>query len=303
MYNKILIPLDGSKLSESILPYGRALAGGLRLPVELLQVINPETISLFADPQHGRYIDTVEADMRRNSLAYLKGLAKSFANSSAVNCHVEIGRPAEIIVDRAAAQRGAMIAMATHGRAGMERWFLGSVADKVLRTAANPLLLVRGAADGKADEKAALKTILVPLDGSGLAERVLPHVAELAKKMSLEVILIRVFSLFSEAYIVEGYTPNMDRILEQVREESRTYLEQKVEQLHSEGLDKVSSVLLEGDDAGEIIDMAKKTPDSLVTMCTHGRSGLGRLVLGSVTDRVVRHAGNPVLVIRASTPS
>jgi len=75
-----------------------------------------------------------------------------------------------------------------------------------------------------------------------------------------------------------------------------------VQQLEAEGLDKISYVMLEGDAAGEIIDMAQKTPDNLVAMCTHGRSGVGRWVLGSITDRVVCYSADPVLVIRSSVP-
>jgi nucleotide-binding universal stress UspA family protein len=86
-----------------------------------------------------------------------------------------------------------------------------------------------------------------------------------------------------------------------MREEIQRYLDQAERRLAREGLTRLLSLALEGEAAGHIIDIARKSPDSLVAMCTHGRSGVARLVLGSITDRVVRHSGNPVLVIR--TPS
>jgi len=145
--------------------------------------------------------------------------------------------------------------------------------------------------------------ILVPLDGSPLAERVIPPVALLSKKMGVEVILLRVYTLPRTAYVADEYLPDMEKLREHIREETNGYLDARVQQLQGEGLDRVSSLLLEGDAAEEIIDMARRTADNLVVMCTHGRSGIGRWVLGSVTERVVRHSGEPVLVIRAAPES
>lgn len=301
MYTKILVPLDGSGLSESILPYARVFAKALQIPVELLHAVDPEIITTFTDPRQGRYVDVVEADMKRNGLAYLKRVAASFKEPSTVHQIAEIGKPAEVIVDRAAAQTGTLIAMATRGRSGVQRWFLGSVADKVVHAAANPLLLVRAADGSKASGEVTLNTVMVPLDGSPLAERVLPHVAALAKRMKLEVVLVRVHSLAAESYFADEYTPNMERISQEIRQEARAYLEQKVRQVQAEGLDRVSSVLLEGNAAAEIVGFAKATSENLVAMTTHGRSGVGRWVLGSVAAKVVKHSGDPVLVVRTAT--
>ncbi len=300
MYSKLLVPLDGSGLSEGILPFARTLASAAKIPVELLHVIDPDIIVAIADPPIGRFFDTVEADLNRTSSDYLKSVAVSFPGSLTVHRSVEIGKPAEVIVDRAASNRGTLITMSTHGRSGIERWFLGSVADKVLHASTNPLLLVRATAKSKTSDVATLKTILVPLDGSPLAELVLPHVAEVAKAMKLEVVLLRVYSMPVQGYTGEGFAPDYTQLTESIREETKSYLEGKVEQLQGEGLDRVSYVMLGGEAAGEVIDMARETPDSLMAMCTHGRSGVGRWVMGSVTDRVVRHGGDPVLVIRSA---
>lgn len=300
MYTKILVPLDGSKLSEGILPHARSFARALKVPVELLHAIEPEIINTFSDPGRGRFVDIVEADMKRNTVAYLESVRHSFPDPSIVQPFAVLGKPAEVIMDRAAAQPGTLIAMATHGRSGIRRWLLGSVADKVLHATTNHMLFVRPSDESKREGEATLKTVLVPLDGSGLAEKVLPYITALSKKMKQEVILLRVFSVPIQTFGEDAYMPRIDQIAASIREEARGYLGAKVEQLQAEGLEKVSDVLLEGDAAEQIIDFARKTPDNTVAMCTHGRSGAGRWMLGSVTERVVRHSGDPVLVIRAS---
>ena len=299
-YSNILVPLDGSRLSEGILPYARSVANALMIQIKLLQVIDPDTIESSSNPQVGRTFDIVEADMKRNCSDYLNEKASSLPGSLTFNRSVEIGNPAEIIADRAAAHAGTLIAMSTHGRSGIQRWLLGSVADMVLHACTNPLLLVRPTGEGRTGEEAPLKTVLVPLDGSSLAELVLPHAAVMAKEMKLEVILLRVYSLLSYTYKAEGLAPDFDQLTKSIRNEVKSYLEEKIRQLKAEGLEKVSYQLLEGDPVAKIIDIAQKTPDNLVAICTHGKSGIGGWALGNVTDRVVRYSGDPVLVIRAS---
>lgn len=304
MYKKILVPLDGSRLSEGILPYARVFAKGLKVPVELLVVIGLETLSAFSDPGQGRYVDIVEADMKRNSQSYLKGIARSFPDPAMVTCTTGIGNTAEVIVKEGSVQSDTLIAMATHGCSGVQRWLLGSVADKVLHAATNPLLLVRPANEGQAGGEVVLRKVLVPLDGSELAETALPHITALAQKMNLEVVLLRVYSLLTGGYVAdaEAYTPNLEMFLAEIQGEAKKYLEEKVKQMRRQRVN-VSYELLEGDAAGSIIDFGKKIPDSFIGMCTRGRSGIGRWVLGSVTDRVVRHGGDPVLVVRAPAGS
>ncbi len=215
---------------------------------------------------------------------------------------MEQGQPEEVIIDKAARDKETLIGMATRGRSGIHRWLMGSVAEKVLRGATNPLLLVRGNEEGKSDGKATLKSIVVPLDGSKRAETVLPPAMDLAKKLSLAIVLTRAYQIplsASYAGAESPYIPNSDALLNLVREEAGAYLEAKVNELHQNGVEKVSSILLVGSGADEIIDLARSTPDNLIAMCTHGRSGVERWVLGSVTEKVVRHSGDPVLVVRA----
>jgi len=239
-------------------------------------------------------------DSVRNSEQYLRGIARTFP--SGTKCTVEKGKAEQIIIETAAADKGRLITMATHGRSGINRWLLGSIAEKVLRGATNPLLLVRATDEAKADRVATLKSIVVPLDGSELAESVLPTVVELAKILKLQVILFRAYSIPYSAYSsAEGYyAVDYEELLKAMREEAVDYLEKKTEAVKKLGIDKVSCVAKEGFAADEIISLSRKPPDNLIAMCTHGRSGVKRWVLGSVTETVVRHSADPVLVIRAS---
>jgi nucleotide-binding universal stress UspA family protein len=300
MYTKILIPLDGSKTAEKVLPYARFVAGALKLPVELVAVIDIVEMTTHMSADRARHLDTMMEDSVRNSEQYLKGIAGTFPTGT--KCRVEKGKAEQVIIETAAADKGTLITMATHGRSGMNRWLLGSVTEKVLRGGTNPMLLVRATEEGKTDSAATVKSIVVPLDGSELAEGVLPTVAELAKTLKLAVVLFRAYSIPTSAYAGgEGYyAVNYEELLTAMKEETVDYLEKKTEAVKKLGIANVSYVAKEGFAADEIISLSRKSPDNLIAMCTHGRSGVKRWMLGSVTETVVRHSADPVLVLRAS---
>jgi nucleotide-binding universal stress UspA family protein len=209
-------------------------------------------------------------------------------------------RAEDAIVSKAGADGAMLIAMATHGRSGMNRFLLGSVAEKVLRGSANPLLLVRAKEESKTTGEAPFKSIIVPLDGSELAESVIPMVAGVAKKLDFEVVLFRAYHIPYNAYGGDdGYMVNYDELIASVRDEAKEYLDKKVAEMKKLGVAKVSALSKEGFPSDEIIALGHKTPGGLIAMCSHGRSGVRRWVLGSVTENVVRHSDDPVLVVRA----
>ena len=297
MVTKILVPLDGSAVAEQVLPYVRTLAGGLKVPVELMGVVDMAQLDSHIAAEKGRYLDTLIEDSVRCSREYLKGVAQTFPGANA-SFAVEKGGAAEVIIAKAGADNETLITMATHGRSGIDRWLLGSVAEKVLRGSANPLLLVRAKAEAKAAGGATLKSIVVPLDGSELAESVLPAVFEMAKKLNIEIVLFRACNVpYSVFGGVREHIAIVDELLGGIKAEARAYLEKKTEELKKQGA-KVSYVLEQGASADQIISLGRKTPDNLIAMCTHGWSGVKGWVLGSITETVVRHSGDPVLVIR-----
>jgi len=297
MYKKILVALDGSATAEAVLPYVEAFAAGFKTSVELLSVIDIGAMTTHLAPDKVRHLDNVVASEEKKRAAYLAEVAKRLRDSS-TECRIVRGTPAEIILETAGRERDALIAMATHGRSGAQRWLLGSVAEKVLRGTTNPLFLVRAAA-AKASARRIMNSIVVPLDGSPLAEKILPTVCRWASALGVEVTLLRAFEFPAAAYVgSEVFLPDYDAMREEARKEAAGYLKEKEDFLVAEGVRTVSILTTEGPAADAIIGYAQTTPGALIAMSTHGRSGVQRWILGSVTEKVVRHAADPVLVLR-----
>jgi nucleotide-binding universal stress UspA family protein len=292
MYTRMLVPLDGSETAEKVLPYARSLAGSLKIPVELLAVI---AISRYVSAEKNRYVDTLIDAAIRGNQEYLQRIAKTFPDAS-IEYTVEKGTPEEVIITRAA-DKGTLITMATHGRSGVNRWLLGSITEKILRGSNNHLLAVRASEEAKTEDKATLDSVMVPLDGSEQAEAALPIAVELAKAMKLKVVLLQAYSVsipYSDDYLDE-----VAELKAKSQKEAIGYLDSKVRQLKSEGLVDVFPLASGGEAAETIIEWARGAANSLIAMCTHGRSGVKRWVLGSITEKVVRHSDCPVLVVRA----
>lgn len=302
MYSRILVPLDGSKLAENALPLARCFARALQVPVELLAIVDLAETARRVAADHMTITSAFVEDAARAFGTYLEGAARNFPTGN-TRCTVARGNAAETIIAAAATDPHTLVAIATHGRSGLDRWLLGSVTEKVLRGATNPLLIVRAQEEkAPAWEMATLKRLVVPLDGSELAERILPHVEALGRRLDLEIILLGVYGSPVAPAPGEGfYNPaQLGALLAELRAETSAYLAGKAEEMKSKGLKNVSCAAKEGLAADEIIAAARQSHDTLIAMCTHGRSGMKRWILGSVAETVVRHAESPVLVVRAS---
>ena len=301
MYNKILVPLDGSRIAENALPYARALARGLKVPVVLLCVIDLAEIVRHVSVAEGLFLDTLAQDETRRRGEYLNGIAKSFSGAR-VQCKIEKGDAASVIIESTAAEKETLVCMATHGRSGLNRWLLGSVAEKVLRGASAQLLLIRASVEAQTEGEKRLESVIVPLDGSSVAEQVLAPIADLAKRLDLEVILFRAYNIPYGIYDVgASHAVDLERLSADIEADVQQYLEEKRDALAKAGLEKISYASKEGLSADEIIKFARATPDNLIAMCSHGYSGVKRWMLGSVTETVARHSGDPVLVLRAQS--
>ncbi len=294
MFQKVLVPLDGTELAEGILPYVSFLARGLNIPLVLVSVVDLDAMGV------PRTAYDVSRKVQAGLLKRLKDLAGRLAQEGVkADTMATSGHAAEEIV-RAAHDTGCdLIAMSTHGRSTLGRGILGSVADKVVHSADVPVLVMT---PQKAREYwqrgVSISRILAPLDGSTLAESALPYIAHLAEKLKLEVILIRVVepSSLYEAYYRESY-PTVD-LLEEMEKEATSYLNAVADTLKSSGA-RVQQRVLRGPAARRIIEIAAETPEDIVVLATHGRSGLTRFVLGSVAEALVRGSGDPVLIIPA----
>jgi nucleotide-binding universal stress UspA family protein len=265
----------------------------------LISVIDLTELARSAPASEALFLDQLAEDETRRRRQYLEQFAPSFA-SGQIDCRILKGNPESSIVEYAAQNSAAMIAMATHGRSGLNRWLLGSVAEKVLRSTSNPLLLIRATPPTRTDEPLAIKSIMVPLDGSALAETVLPPVSELAKKLDAEMVLFRAYNIPAGFYDAGGgFAIDLDRLLAQTEADVLHYLEEKKAGLKKAGVGSVTIASRQGYDADEIINYAGNRPDRLIALCSHGRSGVRRWAVGSVAETVVRHCSSPVLVFRA----
>lgn len=295
MYNKMLVPLDGSRLSEVVFPYAKDLAARLGLDIILLHVHSPKESEVM--PLHQAYIEYKAQVIKRQLRDWQKKIGGGLeAKKLEVRGELTTGYSPEEIICYAEKNNVDLILMATHGRSGVRRWVLGSVADKVLCVSSIPIWLIRASAPERVTyDKWPRKTLLVPLDGSVLAEKVLPHVEILAKqpgKPTVDVVLFRV---------IEHPTTSGQyfRNIPENREEIEQYLANIVTRLKNAKI-KVKSKISSGDPAEQIVDYGRKNPFSIIVMSTHGHSGVSRWFYGSVATRVLEHAANPIFLARPS---
>lgn len=308
MYKRMLVPLDGSEFAEVVLPYACELAGRLDIEVVLLNIARPEERGFYT-PAHRAYINQTVETIRRQALEVQRksGLPPD-AKPVQVSGEMVVGYPEEEILRFTDANAVDLIVMATHGRAGTRHWDLGHVADKILRQSKVPVLLVRaGVPDAIPYDQWPKKTIVVSLDGSELAESVLPHVEALAQQrgVDIEVTLLRACEppAMPSYYAPEisgvplNWGQYMQQELARCRETAKEYLDKIEKRLREKNI-KVTSEIPTSKAADAIIDYATKNPFSLIVMTTHGRTGLRRLVYGSVAESVLFGISNPILLVR-----
>jgi len=281
MYEKILVPLDGSKLAEVVLPYAEELAARLGSEITLLSVSE----SRRSEQYHERitYIQKMEAPTKHGMQKYLE---KHGEKTVKVDSKVLVGRHAHEIVKYADKEDTSLIVMATHGRSGIGRWTLGSVANKVVRATKRPIVLIRAKADHPdIRETSILNKVLVPMDGSKVSEAVIPYIKELSLKLETEVILLQV--------VASVYHFN-----HRLRTMATNYLEEVANGFQNIGISTRLEVR-EGSTAEGIIKCADELNTDMVAMSTHGLSGVGHWTFGSVAEKVL-HAGiTPLLLVRA----
>jgi nucleotide-binding universal stress UspA family protein len=293
MYEKILVPLDGSSEAEIVLPYVEGIAAKFGAEVILVSVLEPAEDE--RDQLYRYYLERIVKQVQRQ----LKNWGAK--DGIVVKCEILTGKPAGEIMRYADESNVNLITMTSYGRSGRSPWFMGNVAAKVLRTTGKPVLLIRAPADkATLKRKSLIKRILVPLDGSAVGETAIPYAETLGQMLGSELVL---FQVVKPPVPIGIEAPTMSTIYEEELERTRAsavvYLDRVEKKLQEKGLSTSSAINL-GPPADQIIDFAETNAVDLIAMSTHGRSGIGRWVFGSVTDKVV-HAGNiAVMTIRAT---
>ena len=304
MFLKILVPLDGSDTAECVLPHVKLLASADKnVTIDFIYVIAP----LDAPMIDAKYRKKIETESRQAAADYLKRLITKSGLKEIAKPIVVPGKVADTISDYAARNKQDLIIMATHGRSGVSRWFYGSVADKIVHESHTPVWLVKADSSCKTSYSANRRLrILVPLDGSTVAESVLKQLKEINRQLpasKLDIILARVCEIFSTPV---GYPPPLSMNWEE-------YLAYEKKRCHSICLDYLSGIqaklakagiktrieIPEGTPAEMLIDYINKNAIDLVIISTHGRTGFSRWAFGSIAEKVLKGSNSPVLLIRA----
>ena len=279
---RIVVPLDGSTLSEAIVPVAEALARDYEAEILLLRALLPRgsaDAEFEAQRQAEGYLSTLAATLRARGLP-------------AVDWKIWYGEPDRAIASAAMTNGADLVAMATHGRGGLGRLLLGSVAEAVVRTAPVPVLLVRGQPVWGPD---GIGRIVVPLDGSEVSEAVLPVVEALAGPFDLGIHLVHAVEPLPAAARVELPAGFEEESLTARRAEAEARLAKIAAVMEAKGL-RAARVVRVGAPLDVVTAYAEEAGAGLIAMTTHGRTGLGRLLLGSVAERVLKTVRVPVLL-------
>jgi len=302
MATRILVPLDGSPLAEQALPCAMTLGRGLAAELVLFRAVSIplDVWESFADAGLLEADDLIER-LTAEADDYLQGIAGQLQEIGLNVRHVvQRGSAAEAIVDYAEQMDMQQIVMATHGYTGIKHWAHGSVAERVLQAASVPVLMVRAKEGALSDlrQPMSCRRILVPLDGSDVAEQVLPPATLVAQAFGAEMILFQVSIVHVSGWSTGEWFMPLEGDFETADRDTQAYLDRAASRLKQQGV-SVSTATRVGAVAESIIEYAEANHIDLIAMCTHGRTGLGRWALGSVADRVLRAGSVPILLVRA----
>ena len=295
----VLVPLDGSPFAEQALPWAIAIAqkARARLRVALVhQLPSPPPL----DEASVRLYARVELMLRKSQREYLHGVAARIKGEQSIQVATAMleGPPARALRDYVRDVGVDLVVMTTHGRGGIQRAWLGSVADQLVRSLEIPLLLIRPTEGAVAAPR--VQEILVPLDGSRRAEAALPVAVSLASLLGARLALVQAVLPLVIVTDPPGPFPRGfdEELMALRRREAQDYVDGIAEQVNRLGVSASGAAVL-GGSAFDAIEAAAHAPATgMVALATHGRGGLRRLVLGSVADKLVRAGELPVLVTR-----
>ncbi|HUF36327.1 MAG TPA: universal stress protein [Gemmatimonadales bacterium] len=301
-FNLVVVPLDGSHWAEHALPCAAAVARAAKARLRLVlvhQLPPPPT-----DRASLKIYTSLEVAVRKNQRGYLKKVAARLREGwgipvTSVSPEGPVGPTLVRFLDELGAD---LVVMATHGRGALGRALLGSVADHVVRAARVPVLLVRPPDDESPPPDATwtASEILVPLDGSSVAEAALEPAADLARLLGARLSLVQVVVPLASATdpplpFPMGYDQHLTELR---RREAQVYLDRVAERLRAGGLTAGAAAVVGPSAAGALTDLTRPGRADMIAIASHGHGALHRVALGSVADKLVRAAEVPVLVIR-----
>jgi nucleotide-binding universal stress UspA family protein len=292
MYHSVLVPLDGSALGEYALPVALGLARQARATLHLAHVHVMPTRDLT---------ETNDMQVRATDHMYFEGLVQRLGADWDVPLTTMLldGPVTETLHEYALTIKAELIVMTTHGRGALSRLWLGSIADRLIRQVSVPVLLVRPQEQPlDIAHEPSISHILVPLDGSVLAETILACATALGRLTQAEYTLLQVIEPIFTAHRAAASTSIVDeQAMKIARSQAQAYLAQVASRLRSDGL-RVQTATAVGSPARAILDYVRGHGVDLIALETYGQTGLAHWLLGGVADKVIRGTTVPVLLHR-----
>jgi nucleotide-binding universal stress UspA family protein len=311
MFKKILVPLDGSVEAETVLPFVRDIAARFSSEVDVLSVglgsktrrVNQllddyvhHAIEHLQDHQISCRAVLLYNNAEKNTLDFAEVIQEK--RNIKAKGQLSYGGPAENILLYTQQHHVNLIIMATHGHNGFRRWWLGSVFERVVAQCTAPVLVIHSkhVKEIDRDRRATFKRILAPLDGSETGESALHDAEAVAIKTGASMVILHVIP---EPHVVEARIlgPEFANFVKAMHEAGEKYLARVNKRLTEKGID-VTTLIVSGDPAQEIINVAAHEKVDLIAMSTHGRSGIARFVMGSVADKILHASRLPMWLVR-----
>jgi nucleotide-binding universal stress UspA family protein len=295
MFQRILVPLDGSKLGEFALPYAAELAAAFGSDVDLLHVDDTKS----PERQHMNQIYLEK--MAERMLEMTRNFSPVEANPARANPVIRDGEPAAQTIEYAEKSGVNLLIIVSHGRSGIMPWSMGSTAARILQRTGKPVLFIRAQETvTPTGFDSMFRRIILPLDGSTNGEAALPYIKALTTRIASELTFFRVIAPGYHIPTIGGlnYVSLPKAEIDRLSDEARQYLDR----ISAEVEGSRATIKLEvrvGDAASEIIKFATEQDFNLIALSSHGYSDVDRWTFGSVTHKVLHSSRTPVLLMRA----
>jgi len=317
MFQRIIVPLDGSRCAERAIPVAATLARASQGSIVFLRVVVPghEIGSYGAEPAVGVVpsqleINIAEADQYLSSVATI---FRDYLTGIKIETEVETGKAASTILSAAGFEHGDLIVLCSHGETSLKRWIFNSIAVQAARHSPVPVLILNEHDTvHPLEDLARPLQVLVPLDGSTLAETALTPALQLMAALPLSgTSTLHLLRVVNDVPVFNGSMRGQAQVDTFISKrectEAQIYLDSVIKRLQEEALGKTqlsltTSVIVSPDVPGTIIRQAEEEHCDLIALATHGRSALMRALMGSVTERVIGHTKLPLLVTRPQEP-
>jgi nucleotide-binding universal stress UspA family protein len=295
-FARVVVPLDGSTLAEQALPYALAV-GADEAEILLVMVVPSITGQKERLGFDAGSLPVSRPDGEREAQEELLSAAtRLLGERRGVQLQVTSGDPATEILS-IADQRGAdLIVLASHGRGAIGRVAFGSVADRVARASRIPVMIVRPHDAATEEAPVVIRRLVVPYDGSELAAQALPVAEALARQLAVPTVLVRAVDLIEVLGPVAQAHLIPPEVIEDAHTEAQRSLEAAVSSLREKGIEAEPQIWT--GPAFHVIAEAAR-PGDLIVLCSHGRSGVMRWLLGSIAEKLVREGPVPVIVVPA----